>query len=411
MILRTLQRGIFIAAAGALLGVFGVGNFVRADVYELVGGGEVVGEAVERAGNGDYVVKTVDGVRVTLAKSSVARIVAESPALAEYRQRSRAMADTAEGHRALAKWCLDSGLVAERDVHLARVIELDPQDEDARRSLDYLKLGGRWLSREEAMASRGMAFYDGKFRTEQDVAIRERDKRQGGVEVDWFKNLRLWCDWMRAGKAGRADEGRARLTATADPAATPAVVRLLHDERDADVRDLLLDVLGRLDHPQATETLTALSLSDVGSATRSKALDYLLEGPRRPSIVPYVQALKSKDNKVVNRAGTALGRIGDREAVSPLIDAVTTRHKFEVTTGNGGRTGAAFDPTGQSGGLSMGGGTKIIERELENQQVLRALVKLTEGDGGEDFGFDAAAWRRWFVDMQMHAGGNLRRDE
>ena len=71
---------------------------------------------------------------------------------------------------------------------------------------------------------------------------------------------------------------------------------------------------------------------------------------------------------------------------------------------------AGFDPSGAGGGgFSFGGnGPKVIERTQENIRVLRALATLS---GNQDFGYDQLAWRRWFVDRQMHDRVNSRRDE
>ena len=398
-------------ALSGLIALFAIAaDRAPADTFELSGGGEVVGEIVDRPEGGDFVVRTVDGVQVTLSRSTVARTVQESEAKIEYAQRSRAAADTVASHRELAAWCREHGLAAEADVHFARLLELDPNDEAARRSLGYARVGKRWLTREQLMAAHGMRLYEGKYRTEQDIAIRQREAQYGAVETDWFASLRLWCDWLRGGREARVQEALAKIAAVNDPSAAPAVIKLLKQEEDEGIFATLLDVLGRLNHPQGIETLVGLSLDDVTDATREKCLDYLTAADRPVSIVPYVQALKSKDNRVVNWAGTALGRLGDPAAVSPLIDAVVTRHKYQVQAGNPGQTNAAFDPSGTGGGgLSFGGGApKVIERDEENPEVLRALIKLT---GEQNFGYDAQAWRRWFVDQQMHERVNLRRDE
>ena len=88
-----------------------------------------------------------------------------------------------------------------------------------------------------------------------------------------------------------------------------------------------------------------------------RALDYLMQMNVPRSIVPFVEALRSKDNVIVNRAAEALGVLGDPEAISPLIDALRTKHKFQVSSGAG--TTATFSNSG--GGFSSGG-PKIIER-------------------------------------------------
>lgn len=381
---------------------------VRGDVFELKDGGRVVGALVEGSGSAEYIVRTADGVEVTLARHQLQRVVQQSEAEAEYELRSRAAADTAGAHRELAAWCREHKLLAEADLHLARVAELDPTDEEARRSLGFQKVGGRWLSRDDVMAARGMVFYDGKYRTKQDVAIREREQQAGKVEVDWFGKIKIWRGWLDKRRPGQAEEAQAQITAIVDPNAAPALVRILDDEQDEYVFDMLLSVLGRLDHPAAITTLVAYSLNHDDGEIRHKCLDYLTSGVRPVSILPYVQGLKSKDNVIVNRAGEALGVIGNPEAISPLIDALVTTHKYEIQGDAPGQIGASFSPTG-GGGLSLGGnGPKIVKEDQDNRDVLAALAKL---GGTQEFEFDETAWRHWYVDKQMRQRVNSRRDE
>jgi hypothetical protein len=175
-----------LAALAACIAAFTAAVAARADRFELKDGGEVVGTTIQRTDGGDYTVRTPDGAEVTLARELLARVVEENDAAAEYQKRSRKAPDTAEAHRELAAWCREHKLLAEAEVHLARVVELDPTDEDARRSLGYQHVGDRWLTSDELMVDRGMKFYDGKYRTPQDIAIRERNKQQESVSVDWF---------------------------------------------------------------------------------------------------------------------------------------------------------------------------------------------------------------------------------
>ena len=48
---------------------------VRADLFELKDGGEVVGAVTERSEAGDYVVRTADGAQISLDRNSIHRIV------------------------------------------------------------------------------------------------------------------------------------------------------------------------------------------------------------------------------------------------------------------------------------------------------------------------------------------------
>jgi hypothetical protein len=380
----------------------------RGDVFELSGGGAVRGVSEESDAK-SYVVRTDDGVLVTISRNEVARVIREGEFAQEYRRRSRQAADDPASHRELAAWCKDHGLAAEARTHMRRLLELAPDDEAARRSLGYVKRGQTWLSQDELMAHRGLQLFDGKYRTAQDVAIRKRNHAADAAEIDWLANLRLWKEWLRSDRTGRSEEAQARIAAIVDPSAVPALVKLLSAEDDPWTFDLLLDALGRLDHPDAVRTLVRLSLDDVAPEVREKCLDYLTDRESPVSIVPYVQALKDRDNRVVNRAGEALGRLGDVAAISPLIDALVTRHTYRIQPGNSNEFNASFNPNGGGGGFSFGGnGPKDVDRDRENPRVLQALNKLASPQG---FEYDEQAWRRWYVDQQLHEHVNARRDE
>lgn len=406
MRLSTLAFGIIVAMLAPA---------VRADLFELKDGGEVVGAIIERSDAGNYVVRTSDGAEISLDRGSIQRIVQQDDAAAEYRRKSRTAPDTIESHRELAEWCRARKMLAEADHHLARVAELDPDDEDARRSLGLQQVGKRWLSRDEVMAARGMIFFDGKFRTKQDAALRDRDKKQSSVNVDWLQQLRLWRGFLDNRRPERVAEGEAHILAINDPQAAPALIRVMESEEQDWIFELYLRVLAQLDHPAALQQLVAYTLDpDVEPEYRAQARDYLLRWPRPVPIVPFVNALKSKDNKVVNLAGLALGQLNDPAAISPLIDALVTTHKYIIAPdagGNGDQITAGFGTPGLGGGggLSVGGkGAKVLSQDENNEKVLQALVKLS---GKQNFEYDEPAWRAWYVDMQMRQTVNARRDQ
>lgn len=388
---------------------------LRADLFELKDGGEVAGSVIERGDEGDYIVRTNDGAEVSLDRNSIQRIVQHDEAMAEYRTKSRSAPDTVEAHRELAEWCRARKMLREADHHLARVAELDPDDEDARRSLGYQRVGNRWLTSDDVMTARGMIFFDGKYRTKQDAALRDREKKQSSVNVDWFQQIRLWRGFLDNRRPERVAEGQAHLRAINDPQAAPALIRVMEGEQDDAVFEFFLRVLAQLDHPEALQQLVAYTLDpEINPEFRAQARDYLLRWPRPVPILPYVNALKSKDNRVVNLAGVALGQLNNPAAISPLIDALVTTHKYVIQPGGSGggdqiTAGFGTPGAGGGGGLSVGGkGAQVISRDENNEKVLQALVKLS---GKQNFEFDEPAWRAWYVDMQMRQTVNARRDK
>jgi HEAT repeat protein len=378
-----------------------------ADVFELVDGGEVSGLLLARGENEEYVIRTDSGAELTLEKSQVRKVSPVGDNLLEYRQRSRTLPDTVEAHRALAQWCKEHELARFAEHHHQRILQLDPSDEEARKSLGYQEFQGRWLTRDQIMALRGMRMYDGDYRTEQDIALREREKQRDAVETDWFRNLRTWRGWLDNER--RAQEALALISQIQDPVAAPAIVKLLDREEDPQVRSLLLSTLGELRHPAAVETLVVLSLDDPDPELRQQCLDHLLRVHQPITLTPYVKALKSPDNEIVLRAAEALERIGDPAAISPLIDALVTTHKYDDPDAAPGGINASFSPTGGGGGFAFGGGgDKIIRVDQENSEVRMALVALS---GGQDFQYNEKAWRRWYVNEQIHDHLDARRDE
>jgi hypothetical protein len=225
-------------------------------------------------------------------------------------------------------------------------------------------------------------------------------------EAEWFRQIRIWRGWL---DDRRAAEAHNSITSITDPDAAPALIRLLDKENNQEVRDLYLGTLAELHHPGVPRTLVAFSLDDPLEYVRMRAIDYLLRYHRPVSITPYVKTLGSKDNEMVNRAAQALQELGNPEAISPLIDALVTRHRFKNLDAPPGdmNVGMSTAPGGGGGGLSMGGGPKVINKDLPNVSVRLALNELS---GGQDFGFDELVWLRWYVTEQSREFVDTRRD-
>jgi hypothetical protein len=379
---------------------------VRADVFELIDGGQVSGLLLERGENEEYVIRTDSGAELTLDRSQVRKVTAFNDDLLEYNERSRSSPDTVAAHRQLSQWCRDHGLSKQSDHHLKRILQLDPSDAEARQSLGYQEFQGRWLTRDQIMELRGLRRYDGDYRTEQDIALREREKKREAAETDWHRNILAWRRWL---DDRRADEALQHIRDIHDTYAAPALVKLLDKEENPSVRELYLSVLGELKHPAAVQKLVAMSLEEPDREIRQQCLDHLLRVHQPVSLTPYVKTLKSPDNVIVLRAAEALGRIGDPAAISPLIDGLVTTHKYDNPDAAPGEFNASFSPSGGGGGLAFGGGgNKIIQVDQQNPEVRMALVELS---GGQDFQFNEKAWRRWFVNQQIHDNVDARRDQ
>jgi hypothetical protein len=83
-----------------------------------------------------------------------------------------------------------------------------------------------------------------------------------------------------------------------------------------------------------------------------------------------------------------------------------TEHKFKVVTKPAGQMTSTFRPGG-GGGMSFGGdGPKLIVNQMQNRDVLNALITLTK----QNYHYDAAEWKRWYASRQRASKVNARRD-
>jgi hypothetical protein len=394
--------GLGVCALGALL----TAAPAWAEVFVLQNGGRIEGELLnpDETPRRSYRVRVADGAEITLSAAQVDQVLHVRPEEEQYEQIRPSYPDTPDAQWALAEWCREQGLLEQRDRHLERSIELDPDNVDARRALGYSQFGGEWKKQQQVMAERGMILYKGRWLTQQQIDVLENKRKIDLAEKEWYQKIKRWRGWLGTDKDALA---RQNLAAINDPAAVAALVSGLKADTVPAARVIYAELLAKLGGPGAIRALAESAIEDPNQEVRLSCLDYL-EKLKSPDAVAYfVSKLRSKDNVVVNRAGLALGRMGNASAVGPLIDALVTTHKYKVTTGNPGQMSVGF-PTGGSGGggLAVGGSTRIITRQLANQAVLDALVGLT----GMNFNFEQRAWKYWYAARKQPAAVDARRD-
>ncbi|MEQ8849091.1 HEAT repeat domain-containing protein [Botrimarina sp.] len=398
---RALRRGW--AGGPLLLGAIAMlgGPATHADTVELDTGGRLHGEvAADAADRRRVVVETQYGA-IKLQRSRVARIDPESPAEAEYRRRTPTVADNVESQYAHAMWCRDQGLAGESRRHLARVVELDPSHAEARQFLGYQNVDGDWLTREQVLADRGLVRWDGEYRTAQEIELLKRQRAAEQLQLEWRDRLAAWREGLADPATARDAEQRFR--ELSDPAASQPLADLFNQEPDPIVRRLLADTLGHLGTPAALGALVDAALADADPEVRALAIERLASDPRPGIERPFLTALKSKDNAVVNRAGAALGAFRSPAVIEPLIDALITTHQRRVGPDSGGQQ---FDINTASGVFNVGGGPKVIRADLRNPAVHAALVQAT----GVNFSYDKGRWREWLASQQVAEDVDLRRD-
>lgn len=257
-------------------------------------------------------------------------------------------------------------------------------------------------SQQELMGERGYVRYRSSWRTVQEIELIERTEKTNVARKQWVGKL----DRLRKQLDGRGPVGNAveEIREIADPHAVPALVAALGEEPAFRVRALYVEALSHIAGGEARMALVVTAIDHPDAETRIAATERLAAAAAETAVPPLVAALTSPDNARVNRAAEALGRLGVPSAVAPLIAALETQHMTTVGDGPGeGATSATFTPNG--GGLTMGNAKKRVKVTVKNDGVLQALVALT----GENFEWDARAWRAWLANQKVPPEFDLRR--
>ena len=417
-------------------------NSLRADVIRLTNGGEVRGELLESKsapqvglphptelpeGEEPIDVRTLNGSIITVAREQIDFVQRRPLKIERYVSKARRTEDTVQGHWDLAEWCGDLRLLDERKEQLEMLLDLDPDHEETRRLLGYVRHNGRWMTRDDMMASRGYVRHKGKWVTTQELELIEKSAAQREAEREWYPKVRLWLAWLVDDRIAQKQEALKSFNGIQDPDAIPALTRLLSDHDDRGVRIVYIHVLSHIPGAAAATGIVNHLLLDSDRSVRQEAAQALPTEQYEHALPLLIQALRHESNEVVARAGTMLGIIGDEAAVPALIDALVTTHRYriEVPANDGitigqtadGRLGMmdgqaasnvvppAVDQLARTGQLPYGyqvnqfpgmpTRTRVVTgtTDVKNPTVLAALEKIT----GRNLGFNERDWHFWLA--------------
>jgi hypothetical protein len=390
-------KRLLIGALASMLLLSNLSSLAVADVFELVTGGSVRGQAppaAERRKDGPLRVRVSPKIAITLNAQQVRQAMRESEYEIEYRRIAPTYADSIAEQWKLAEWCRERRLTDERSRHLARILALDPQHGPARRGLGYTQVAGRWVQRDAHRREQGYQYYRGRWRLPQEIEILEERSKQELAEKEWRGKIKRWRAALESEDYAAA---LAQLEAIRDASAVPALTERLQSDRSRHAKLAYIESLSAIAAPGAFSALAECSLADADEEVFHAAVDAVVFRRAPEAMLFYVKALRDADNLRVNRAAYVLGRLNEERAVGPLIDSLVTSHVF-VAPGRGGGAGLTSASFGRSadGGpagsmLESGADPQVVHRQLQNPAVLATLVKLT----GKNLGYDQQAWRAW----------------
>lgn len=389
----------------------------RGDLVVLKSGGEIRGEVLKSV-PGEVVVRTLSGAEIKVSQPAVDSVTKRRLAVEEYETLRRQTPDTVEDHWVLAEFCRERTMKTERERHLRRIIALEPDHLLARRGLGYFKHEGEWTTQDELKQSKGYVKFKGKWVLPQELDLLALAEKETELEKSWYKKVNLWRDWLAGDRVDRQNEGYRNLVGIEDANAVPALYRAFNNHTNEEARVMYVSILKTIAGAKVVGPLVFQSLKDPSDRVRMTAIRAIPEDLRSDALPIYAKALKNELNVVVNRAGLAVGMIGDETMIPNLINALVTRHVYETwvpdqdisiglsQNGNMAQVQPNYLPPDiqalmATGQLPYGVGVNqqpvrkklvTLQKDEENPAVLIALNKLTS----QDYGYNEKAWKAWW---------------
>lgn len=377
-----------------------------ADTFHLKSGGTLQGKLLnaEEKPRKSYRIRLDAGGDVRLAAREVERVLQESAKDRQYQSMLKKMPDTVEAHLNMAEFCKTQKLTGERKFHLEQVLRLEPDHEYVRAALKYKRApDGSWAKIEDIRAAEGFIRHKGKWVTKEQALREEMAAKRAEQQIEWKKRIKRWRGWLADSR--RRNKGLAAFNSIDDPLAISALQEMFWEDENTAVRELIAERLGKIGGSAAAQVLSRAAMSGGDRAAnelRLLCVRILRRSKMRGVASGFVPALGSSSNAEVNRAGYALGELGDESVLLPLIKALNTTHIKLVGGQGNGRINAS------RGGVSMGQSKpKKVPVSRENKDVRDALTKLTDG---VDFGYNETRWLQWYAAKRTPPQLDLRRD-
>jgi len=215
-----------------------------------------------------------------LTPADVLQRVGSDKDLAAYLKQRASFVDTADNHRALAKWCHKRKLADNERLHWTKVLQYQPKDAEALAALDLQLYRGKLLTRKEIVAAKQLA------------------GEQARATKQWQPQFLQWRKAIMSGNSPQRDAAIAKLDKINDPAALPAL-ELVFAVSDAhqhceELNLLLIATAGRIQSADATELLLRRALHPASERVRAAAAGELRKRPLDEFVPQLIAARPSK---------------------------------------------------------------------------------------------------------------------
>ncbi|NUQ65429.1 MAG: hypothetical protein HUU20_23420, partial [Pirellulales bacterium] len=195
--------------------------------------------------------------------------------LETYRKLRDEYPDSVEGHLALARWCAQRSLEDQARAHRTRILEMDPDNAEARGALGHRRVGKAWLTPEEIRQTAAAA---------QQTA--EGFKR-------WAPEIQRIAGGLSDRKAVCREQASRQLLAIDDPAAVAAIEQILaaHSEEAA---LLAVRALAGIESHEGSLALARQAVFSAWNTVRETATQALVAKKLDDYVPPLLAAMSTK---------------------------------------------------------------------------------------------------------------------
>ena len=178
-----------------------------ADEVHLKGGAVFSGRIVKQTDS--MITMDIGDGEVGVAMSRVESIVKKRSPLDDYDQRAAGLAaDDANGWRNLGRWASQQGLAVQSRQAYQKVLDVVPDDPEARGALGFVKYNGVWMTEDESFRARGYVQVNGEWvtRAEAQAADAAAASEQARQDAEQRANQAEADKILAESRADKAEE-------------------------------------------------------------------------------------------------------------------------------------------------------------------------------------------------------------
>lgn len=316
--------------------------------------------------------------------TEVGGVTSKDTRLKAYDLKRRAAENTLEGNLKLADWCADSKLVEQERAHLARVLELEPNNTIARQKLGFINLNGRWVLRQTLVDSAKQAEKDS-------VNLRT-----------WGPKILELVNRIENGSSDVREKAKKDLLASTDEGALIAL-EVVACSRSEETAKIAIQAMSDVANRQAATLLARQSIISEWASVRdaaAKGLKNCAQPDYVPALLAELQIPVRSITQVIPTGGRSLLYrellvsenqdaqnivVRDTNYVAPIQNTVTRDNQRAVQR----------DIAVNNEIVRLASTVNNMQQEELNRRICKSLSTAT----GESIQNDPAAWWSWWNDQ------------